>query len=172
MQKIRFSFIRKFLMYIPLTALLLLASCTNPPEYPNEPEIEYIGLNKNTIVQGNANTPSDTLAIRFSFTDGDGNLGDRDSINIFLTDSRTGGQQVFRIEPIPEEGAANGIRGEITLRLPNRIYICCTFPNSTQTCVPSEEFPIDTMSYAIQIRDRDGNMSNKIQTETFTILCD
>ena len=57
-----------------LLASLLIIACVNPPDYPDAPVIEYIGVNKTTVFQGSANLPADTLAIFFSFTDGDGDL--------------------------------------------------------------------------------------------------
>jgi hypothetical protein len=114
------------------------------------------------------------MIIRFGFTDGDGDLGDQDSINIFLTDSRDGFQHIFKINEIPELGSSSGISGEIAIKLTNSPatkYFCCTFPNTRVTCVPSTEFPKDTMSYSIRIKDRAGNFSNSIRTETFNILC-
>lgn len=153
-------------------SLLLFITCTNPPDYPIEPVIEYIGLNKNTIHQGIAGNPLDTVNVTFSFTDGDGDLGSQDSINIFLTDSRSDFDEFFKIPLIPNQGTGNGITGELTVRLPNQIYFCCTFPNTTNACFRNSEFPTDTVSYTIQIRDRAGNYSNKIQTEVITLICD
>lgn len=157
--------------YLTLLALSLLAGCTEPPNYPTEPRIEYIGVSKKTIVQGSRNAVPDTLFIRFSFTDGDGDLGDRDSINIFLTDSRDGFRTTKKINPIPEQGSGNGVSGEITLRLVNAVGdICCIFPDR-RVCQVDPRYPQDTFSYSIQMRDRAGNLSNIIQTEPITILC-
>ena len=148
-------------------------SCVNAPDYPTEPVIEYLAANKTTIAQGNAGARPDTLLIRFSFTDGDGDIGfESDSLDVFLTDSRDGFVELKKLPVIPREGAGNGISGNISLRIPNTPFrICCTFPNGATACQPNEQFLTDTFSYAIQIRDRSNNFSNKIRTETFTILC-
>ena len=109
----------RFIITVALTGLLA-ASCVKPPNYPDEPVIEYIGLNKNTIAQGNQNTPADTLQVLFSFTDGDGDLGfPDDSLNIFdafLTDSRDGFRHVFRLPVLPEQGLGNGVSGDNTVQ--------------------------------------------------------
>lgn len=150
----------------------LLHSCVQPPNYPDEPEIAYIGLNQQSIVQGNVGTPLDTLEITFGFTDGDGDLGiEGNTFDIFLTDSRDGFTDIKKLPVIPDQGIGNGISGEITVRLPNRLNICCTYPDGSTSCMPNPNFPTDTMSYTIQIQDRAGHMSNKIQTEMITILC-
>ena len=150
---------------------LAATACVQPPDFPVVPEIEFVALSQDAIEQGNAGTAPDTLDIIFSFTDGDGNLGDPDSINIFITDSRTDFTDQKRINPIPEMGAGNGISGEITLRLPNRFNFCCTYDDGIPPCTPSTTQPTDTVSYSIQIRDRDNNFSNIIQTDVITILC-
>lgn len=165
---------RKTSVIILSTLLVLIVSnCIQPPNYPDEPEIGFMSLNKSEIAQGNTGALADTLAVTFSYTDGDGDLGfDGDSIDVFLTDSRDGFVNKFKLPVIPDQGTGNGISGEITLRIPNKPFnICCTFPNGATACQPNTEFPTDTVSYMIQIKDRAGNLSNKVQTETLTILC-
>ncbi|TXB66563.1 hypothetical protein [Phaeodactylibacter luteus] len=148
-------------------------SCVQPPDYPEEPVIEYIGFNTLTFPQGGAGTPSDTLILTFGFTDGDGNLGFDDStVDVFLTDSRTGFVDVKKLPVIPSEGVGNGISGEVTLRFPNQpSQICCLYPDQSTGCQPNPNYPTDTFSFEIQIQDRDGNRSNIIRTETVTLLC-
>jgi hypothetical protein len=165
----------RLIIIASLTISVLIGSCVKPPNYPDQPVIEYIGLNKSTIAQGNQNSFPDTLQVIFSFTDGDGDIGfPDDSLNVFdafLIDSRDGFKHLFRLPVLPEQGVGNGVSGEITLRIPNRLPICCTFPDGSTACQPNSRFPTDTMSFAIQIMDRSRNMSNFIQSETITILC-
>ena len=158
---------------LALGLAFLVYNCVQPPNYPNTPQINYVGINQQAISQGNANNPADTLEITLSFTDGDGDLGIDDStVDFFLTDSREGFVDIKKLPVIPDQGIGNGISGEITVRLLNKPFgICCTYPDGSTPCVPNANFPTDTMSYTIQIKDRAGNMSNKIQTETITILC-
>ena len=167
----------KILTYSLLIAsgVLLAFSCVKPPNYPDEPRIEYIGLNKSTIAQGNGNAPRDTLEITFFFEDGDGNIGtpDQDTANfdVFLYDSRDSSLTKFRLPVLPDQGIGNGVSGEATVRIPTLFNICCTFPNGATPCQASTQFPTDTFSYAIRMRDRAGNTSNSIQTEMITVLC-
>jgi hypothetical protein len=156
---------------------LLTFTCVKPPNYPDEPVIRYNladgdGFNKLSIAQGSPGSISDTLTLTFSFTDGDGDLGfPRDSFDIFFTDSRTADfTDQRRLPVIPDEGIGNGIEGKIVLRFPNQpLGICCI--SEGNTCQP-QPGTVDTFSYTLQIKDRAGNFSNKIQTETVTILCD
>lgn len=156
-----------------LSALLLFAgisTCAKPPNYPNEPQITYVGTNKASVLQGNPQLAVDTLLVFFSFTDGDGDVSfPSDSLDIFLTDSRTDLTTNLRFPVIPSEGTGNGISGEVTLRLINRDYLCCI--NNNFICRIDPNFPTDTVSFQLQIRDRSGNLSNKIQTETIELRC-
>lgn len=165
--------IQSFLFFLLLACMVI--SCVKPPNYPDEPRIEYVGLNKSTIAQGNGNNPADTLEITFFFEDGDGNLGtpnsDTTNFDVFLYDSRDSSSTKFRLPVLPDQGIGNGVSGEATLRIPTLFNICCTFPNGATPCQPSTQFPTDTFSYAITLRDRAGNMSNSIQTEMITVLC-
>ena len=160
--------------YFILVIIAVAFACTRPPDYPDEPLIDYIGLSKSVIAQGNTNAAFDTVAVIFGFTDGDGNLGyESDSIDVFLTDSRDGFKTRFKLPVLPDQGTGNGVSGEITLKIPNKPFnICCTFPDGSTACQPNQQFRIDTFSFEVQIRDREGNFSNSIQTETITIRCD
>ena len=159
---------------IVLIFMVSVIGCVQPPDYPDEPAIFYNSINKTVIAQGNTNAPSDTLAITFDFEDGDGDIGsDGDSLDVFLTDSRDGFVNKFKLPVIPDQGIGNGISGSVTLYVPNKPFnICCTYPDGAQACLPNPNFPTDTFSFSIQMRDRKGRFSNKIQTETITILCD
>lgn len=153
-------------------SIFFLANFTEPPNYPNQPTIEYVGVNKRSILQGSTTAARDTLIITFSFTDGDGDLGS-DSTNLFLRDSRDNSLVPNRLFPIPEQGSGNGVSGEITIRIPNKVAgpnICCIFPDR-RVCQTDPRFARDTFSYSIQMKDRAGNLSNIIRTETLTILC-
>lgn len=156
------------------SSLGFFAACSQPPDYPDEPQLEYVGVNKNSVVQGSRFAPNDTLAILFKFTDGDGDLGNSDNTNnIVLLDSRDTTQTPYKIPPVPEQGSGNGISGEITILVPNRIgsgNICCIFPD-LRVCQTDPTYKQDTFSFSIQMTDRAGNKSNIIRTETITILC-
>lgn len=151
--------------------MTLLTACTKPPSYPDEPVIAYESISQSAIFQGTSNNPEDELLITFSFTDGDGNISSEDSIDVFLTDSRNPALVTLRkIPDIPSEGTGNGISGDVIVRINNRTDGICCIDNNV-ICVNDPDVPIDTFSYTIQIRDRANNYSNKIQTETITIVC-
>ncbi len=161
-------------LFIAAIISCLFIGCSTPPEYPNEPVINFLRMNKQSIAQGNQNAQPDTLKITFGFTDGDGNLSsESDSMDVFLSDSRDGFVTTFKLPLLPTQGVGNGISGEITVKIPNTPFqICCTFPNNADACFPNDEFPTDEFYFNIQLRDRAGNLSNIIETTTITVLCD
>jgi hypothetical protein len=160
-----------------ISLLLILAfgvfSCVQPPNYSNVPEIEFVQFNQDSITQGLAQNVNDTLEVTFSFTDGDGDIGDEtEAIDVFLIDSRDNFPNPIKLPVIPNIGTENGISGEITVRIPNKpSNICCTYPDGSPPCTINNEFPVDTFSYQIYMVDRAGNESNRIQTDQITIIC-
>lgn len=161
----------RFVLWL-LTAGAFLAGCVNPPEYPDEPVIQYEGISKNTIYQF-TNGPQDSIVIQFSFTDGDGNLSSEDSTDIFIKDSRFPELPptiVGAFPTIPAEGTGNGISGDVFFTVINSGQgVCCIF--NDRFCVADEAFPVDTLSYEIYILDQAGNQSNTIRTEQIQVLC-
>lgn len=155
----------KNILLLGLLTMTLTYGCIDPPDYPIEPVIEFVSMSHTTVVAQtsplDANRPVDTLYITFSFTDGDGDLGELgDTNNVYFIDSRFGDRgPSFNIEDIPAAGATNGISGEITAMIPQ---VFC-FPNSE---------PRDEVVYSIQIADKAGNLSNVIDTPPLELICD
>jgi hypothetical protein len=147
-----------------------LTACLEPPDFSDTPYIEYIGVSRDSMLQGVFE--EDSISVFFHFEDGDGDLGREDNTlenNVFLIDTRTGLQDnSFAIPFIPPQGSDNGIEGTITLLL---FSTCCIFPNGQDPCTPSQQFPYDTLRYEIYITDRAGNESNHIFTEPIVLLC-
>ncbi len=150
---------------------LTIFSCVPSPDFSDVPEITFVGLSETSLVQNSLN--SDSLFVRFSFTDGDGDIGfsaEEFRQNIFIIDNRTGEQyDAFKAPEIPEQGSSRGIEGEITLRL---FTTCCLFPDNIPPCESPRDFPTDTLTLDIFIEDRAGNMSNTITTSPIVLFCD
>lgn len=163
--------LRYLLFALGLSGVLaLFQACASPPNYPIEPYIEYLGISKDTMNRGAMQ--QDTAFITFSFTDGDGDIGNKDTIDLFVTDTRTGvTESQFRVPEVPELGASNGIKGEITFRL---FTTCCIFPPELglDPCYgESPAFRYDTVIYEFYLRDRAGHESNRVQTDPVYIRC-
>ncbi len=146
---------------------ILYSGCLKAPEYPIEPIINLIGISSDVMKQDNFN--SDSIVIVFGFTDGDGDLGDNDSVNIFLIDERIGiSAGTFKIPLLSQSAGAKGISGEIAVRV---YSTCCLFPNGQPPCTTSTEFPVDSLVYSIYIEDRADHKSNVIFTPPIKLLC-
>jgi len=159
---------RVLLQTLIALAVILIIACQNPPDYPLQPVIEYKSIAKNTLLQGTFMQDSTLLVL--SFTDGDGDLGNEDSVSIFLIDNRDNFELPgFKIPYIGEQGVGKGISGEISIVLPTT---CCTYPNGVPPCQPSDIYPRDTLTYDLYIIDRAGNESNRITTEPIYLRCD
>jgi len=157
---------------IALLLLLSMAgwSCLDAPSYPDEPYIEFLSISKDTMDQGVFQ--EDSLIVRFHFEDGDGDIGRTDQDpenNIFFIDERTGTlDNTFGIPTIPEDGAGNGVEGEVRIVL---YSTCCIFPDGSDPCEPSTQFPLDTIQYRIYIKDRADHKSNEILTAPIILRC-
>ena len=151
------------------SAFVLVAaiSCVTPPEYPVEPAIEFLSLSKDTMLRGSS---VDSAFVTFGFTDGDGDIGSKDSLDLFLTDKRDGTVLRNRIPFVPELGASNGIKGEIRLKINST---CCIFPdpflNGCTDVLPS--YPYDQVRYSLYIKDRKGNQSNVLELVPIYVRC-
>lgn len=142
-----------------------LASCLKREEFPNRPDLEFIGII--AAVQ-----PADSLGvIRFSFTDGDGDLGldAGDTLNEFASGEpyhfnliaryfdKRDGEYVEWIPPTPllnarfkrlsSEGGSGALEGEMD-------YGFAARPGA----------PFDTIRYEIYIVDRSLQHSDTIVT--------
>lgn len=157
-----------------LSVVVGLGACLSPPDYPVEPVLTFVGLSKDTLLQAGPVLARDTFFLRLSFTDGDGDIGnDQNSArsNVFVENKLTGDTlSPVLLSPIPEEGAQNGVSGELTVRL---FSTCCDFPDFTVLpCEPSDEYPLDTLLLEAYMIDRAGNESNRVDLPPIILRCD
>lgn len=162
---------RLFRIFFGLAAAagLCFASCATPPDYPVEPALQYISLSKDTLRRGS--NQQDTTFVTFSFTDGDGDIGSEDSLQLVLTDSRDNTPRKLKIPFVPELGASNGIKGKITARL---FTTCCIFPEDLFLLGCEDELasmPYDKVVYSLYITDRAGHQSNIITIDPIYVEC-
>ncbi len=132
-------------------------ACVKPPEYPVEPRIEFVEVNKVSFVEFDP----DSLRVTIYFEDGDGDIGgeDVDSLNLFWEDSRVPGFRIgAKIPYIELQGNHKAISGNIFA------------VRGISQCINPVE--VDTFYYTIQIRDRAGNWSNEIRTPNLSLICD
>ena len=160
----------KALSLYTILLLVILISCTKPPDYPIEPVIEFNNYSRNFMSQGFG--PEDSIIMTIGYTDGDGDLGsDGDSLDVFVKDTRLDGAPLtYKLPFVPQQGAGNGISGEISIVLPTT---CCIFPdNIAPPCETHPSYPSDILVYEVFIRDRAGHESNKVLTSEVSLICD
>ena len=151
-----------------ITLVGCATSCVREAQFSDIPAIEFLGQSKNEISQGAL--MEDSLYVRFSFQDGDGDIGDAENINVFLTDTRQNFATEFRIPDLAENTTGLGIEGEVTMLI---FTTCCLYDDNSQApCTPSTSQPTDEVIYTLQIQDRAGNLSNIIELDPITVRCD
>ena len=152
--------------------ITIFAACVRPPDYPIEPKITFVSVtdkagNKKSSILQDGIVSRDTMYLNFTFTDGDGDIGVLNDSSLFIVDLRDNTREnAARGLPIvPEQGAKNGISGEMRIQIKGT---CC---HGIEFCQPSKIKPLDTVRYQIYIKDRAGHESNREKTEPITVLC-
>ena len=151
---------------LTVVMLLLLAGCHQWPEYPDEPQIEFVEyqllIDKDSIPQKGV--------IVFSFTDGDGDIGLDDSeteypydYNLFIEyfEMHDGQWKSY----INDSGDTVNFNGRIPVLTPegNDKAISGTIYDT----VGINRFnDVDTVKYIVSIKDHALNESNKIEIVT------
>ena len=149
---------------------LIFTACAQPPEYPNEPVIEYVGVSKKSIRQGSIGTPNDSITITIGYTDGDGNIGapseDDFQNNVVYIDSRNNLETFSSVPFIPTLGVGSGLSGTIAFTIySGNSGMCCIYDDKDgeDPCTPSTAFPTDTLTYTVFIIDQ-GPVINLFHT--------
>lgn len=151
------------------TLLVIIFSCKDDNKISEIPSIQFIGINKNVMIQGDLN--QDSVIITLEFEDGDGDLGYGSAStqkDIFVIDKRTGLlSDQFKIPDIPNSND-QAISGSLSIRLYNT---CCLFSNNIPPCSNPVQFPTDSITYEVYIVDRAGHESNRIESSKVYLLC-
>lgn len=146
------------------------SGCIVGSGFSDTPEISFISITKDTMVQGDA--IGDSLNVVISFKDGDGDLGTGASDvfkNFNIIDSRTGAEYAFfRIPDLDIGGSMTGIEGQIDMKF---FTSCCILPDTEVRCIPSTTNPIDSFYLTIQMIDDSGKESNIIETPRIFLSC-
>jgi len=160
-----------YIILLLFISSLFAYNCAIDPGFGDIPEISYLSISNDTMVQNNLNT--DSVFITIAFKDGDGDLGSEDSLvpeNIIVTDLRTGVvASRFNIPNLETNGLESGIEGEITIKV---FTTCCIFENGIPPCSNPPDIPDNQINFEIEMIDDNGNRSNKIVTEFITLLCE
>lgn len=119
---------------------------------PNEPTIELISVGPSQVVEFQT-----AVVLRFSYKDGDGDLGrtDPDDHSLWVKDSRLSVADGYHIIPLAPPDAEIAIQGELEVELRPLFLL----GNSAQ----------EVMTYTFHVVDRAGNRSNTITTSEIII---
>jgi hypothetical protein len=157
---------------------LVINYCESNENFSNTPLLENPTVSRSQV-SGNL----DSITIKFDFKDGDGDIGelepdttsynlcDLNTINtaafsmLFVEDTRTGCFVNYHLEAIPVESGS--ITGEMEVTFNS---ICCIYGGDT-ACIPSTQYPTDTVIFKIRMKDRAGNISNLLTTPPVYINC-
>ncbi len=147
-----------------LAACIGIVSCFEAPKYSNIPKIAYKGfeMNGNTVQSG------ESLILNFSFEDGDGDLGllntSDTSRNFFITlySQNFTISDTFSIPNIPTSGSVDDISGTVRFNMISYYSVVCN---------PFAVSVYDTCSFDFFVKDRAGNISNKVTTDKVIFQC-
>ncbi len=143
-----------FVLMISLS--VVLNSCTEVdenPVFPDAPRIELLELKPTRIVEF-----QDSLEFHIYYEDGNGDIGfsNFDSNSIFIRDLRFERSDSFYLGPIGPEGIDASIQGTMIFYLPGLFRVTNRDEESTR--------------FELKIKDRQGNLSNVIETEEVIIV--
>jgi hypothetical protein len=137
-----------------LLPLLTLVACKKEKAdiMPKEPAIELISADPGAVTEF-----QEAVTLRFSYSDGDGDLGrsDPDDFSLWVKDSRLAVADGYHIIPLAPPDAEIAIQGELVVELAPLFLL----GNSAQ----------EVMTYTFYVEDRAGNRSNSITTSPITI---
>lgn len=157
----------RLILQISFFLSLCLIGCDSGVENLNRaPELTYEGLINDTMKQGLGN---DSIAIRLSFLDLDGDVGGENELNITIIDNRDGSEYIIRSFPdLPDIGKA--LSGSMILVLPNS---CCIYPPEAMTpaCDRNPLYPENRFTVDVFIEDLNRNQSNRITTDSIIMNC-
>lgn len=124
--------------------MLLLPGCKKD-EVNKIPEITLLSIGPTNVEEF-----VDEVTLRFSYNDGDGDIGsfDPDERTLRVKDSRLENPDWYHIPPMAPEGSSPQIQGELEITL-NPLFL---LGNGSQ----------ESVTFSITLFDRAGNLSNEL----------
>lgn len=138
-----------------LCAIVLLAACKKEAVMPAAPVIDLI-----SVSPGQVSSFGQPVTLRFSYKDGNGDLGrvDPDDHSLWVKDSRLNSADGYHIPPMAPLDSEVPIQGELSVELTPLFLL----GSSGQ----------EVMTYTFYVEDRSGQRSNSITTSAITIVAD
>lgn len=152
----------------------VLQSCYKEPEFDMTPEISFQNIRKEIRVDQFTGANKDSVIISLGFRDGDGDLGlnesekalaERDlNYNYIVRVFRRRSGQFVEFQPfLPYSGYFPRLRNDNRIGpIEGVLDYSIDFPHPF---TPRN----DTLKFEIQVKDREGNFSNKVETESIIL---
>lgn len=165
----------KFFLVILFFAIVL-TGCFEIPDYPATPEIEFTKITSEPRLEQQTGAYKDSVVISISYKDGDGDLGymqwEMDSLSKLSTGYNFLVKQLRRVngkyvEYKPEE-SLSGYFQHISPDKPGPIEGVIHY-SGVQIFHSFYPFARDTVKFEIYIKDRAGNISNTITTDSVLV---
>ena len=146
------SFIRYIAPVIVIAIILSIGCRKKDPIISIIPSIYIKNVDPTIVTQF-----IDSIIIILAYEDGDGDLGhlNPDTFLLWIKDNRLTVFDKFHVAPLAPDSSSIPIRGEFRVKLYNTFLL--------------GNGGIETTTYDIKMRDRAGNWSNLVRTETITI---
>jgi hypothetical protein len=179
--------VKKLPIAVVLFLMLVLSACVQQTTYPPYPIIKFSSLSKNTIhllpAQGYT---QDSVALTISFTDGEGGIGPNGIVDtstsiipcsVHSYDSSVINNPAYNV--FWYEYHASNVSTDSCLDRLATAYIADNpkfssisgliqfFP--TIECPPTGN--VDTITFSVFIKDRNGKVSNRVRTPPIVVTC-
>ncbi len=147
---------RRLISQLLICCTVVLSACeadSPAPVLQNPvPIIRYLSISPKIVTEF-----TDSIIVEFEYKDGDGDLGHKDPDFAFLSvqDARLKHPDFYYVPPLAPIGSNVPIEGKLSIKVRNTFLLGAGGDELT--------------SYEIRMRDRVGNWSNYINTETITI---
>lgn len=144
---------RNYSFHFLILLLLLLTSCKKEEVLDPVPTIEFKSISASEVENFN-----NQLVVKIAYQDEDGDLGeqDPDSYSLRIRDARLNDFDWYHIPPLTPDNEALNIEGEFEIEL-NALFL---LGNGDQ----------ESTTLSFQLRDREGNWSNTVQSPLILIL--
>lgn len=147
-----------------------LAGCFDTPDYPDKPEIEYDDISRDIVVAQATGGYKDSVVVSVKFKDGDGDLGlsqqeitDGAPYNFIVKQFRRVNGEYVEYEPLESLSGHFQVLSNDDEAGPLEGVIHYTGIQIYHTFYP---YAKDTVKFEISIKDRAGNISNTISTDS------
>lgn len=153
-----------------------LTACFEVPDYPDKPEIEFVKISSEPKLEQLSGAYKDSVVISIAFKDGNGDLGyeqwEVDSLsklsagyNFIVKQLRLSDGQYVEYQPAE---SLSGYFQRISPEKPGPIEGVIHY-SGVQILHSFYPFPRDIIKFEVYIKDRAGNSSNVVTTDSVVV---